>query len=193
MIDIGTVRQEAVVERTTVLLLRFGMVLTAGGLVASAPLGGTALLGRAALATAACLVLAAGLGVALRATLPADLRRGVPPVRWSLTLPVRAQIRSLTRDVQVMTVIEVSGAEHRCYARGRFSPALPKLGDMVDVYGRRTRSGPVVIRHLVDSTTGRTTAVRPRRREVATRVTATALAALWTATGVALCALLALG
>ncbi|WHT17550.1 hypothetical protein N8J89_31135 [Crossiella sp. CA-258035] len=193
VIDIGAVRQEPVVERTTVLLLRFGMVLTAGGLLAAAPLGGAVLLARAAAATAACLVLAIGLGVALRAALPAEIRRDVPPARWSLTLPVRAEIRKFTREVQVMTLKELSGAEHRCSAPGWFSPTPPKRGDIVDVYGRRTRSGTVIVRHLVATATGQTMVVRLRLREVSTQVTTMALAALWTVTGVALCALLVLG
>ncbi len=183
----SAVRQVPVVGRTTLLLSWSGMVLTVGALVLSAAAGGVVPFVGAVALTGVCLVPAAGLGLALDRTLPADERSGK---WWSLIKPLRAAGRVKALNEQVMTVKEVSGAVHECTVRGALKPAPPSRGDVVEVYGKR-RAGGVLVDRLIATDTGEVIKVVGDRRLM--KATATAIAALWTATPVALGTLLALG
>ncbi|MEU0878607.1 hypothetical protein ABZ345_08425 [Lentzea sp. NPDC005914] len=47
-------------------------------------------------------------------------------------------------------VKEVSGAEHECLARGKLPKGPPQQGSSVDVYGKRSPTGVIMVRRLVN-------------------------------------------
>ncbi|WP_146175105.1 hypothetical protein [Umezawaea tangerina] len=182
MIRFGVVRQVPAVGRRTTALTATAAVLTLCGLVAAPLVGNLALLQRSLLVTALCVVVLVVLGVLLRTTLPTDDRRlAGGSVLWPLVLPMRAVVLSRTADLRFLWVKDITGVEHECAVRGRWAPSPPAVGDIVDVYGRRTKSGVILLRHLVSTTTGDTTTGRPPTSCTVARATSIAIIVVWAA------------
>jgi hypothetical protein len=184
----GPSRQEPVLSRTFVWASRIGAVLTAAALavaaLAHAPLGPS---------LAVCCIAAAVLpllGAGLRTTLPAAARATGKPW-WPWVLPLQERARSHTADSSDLALKDVTGAEHVCVVAGKLTPTTPEMGTVVEAYGRRDRTGRVVVRQLVITGTGQV--LRPRLPVSGrlTRVVAAATAAVWMATAAALLVLAA--
>ncbi|WP_191258625.1 hypothetical protein [Amycolatopsis oliviviridis] len=118
-------------------------------IVVGAPLGMVLLvLGGAA-------ILLAVPGVVLRWTLPAEHRAAAGGgAGWPWTLPLRKIARSRTVGGLSLLVKDVEGGEHRCVAQGEWAPAAPASGVVVEVYGRRDKTGDVRVRRLAEVDTG---------------------------------------
>jgi hypothetical protein len=117
------VRQIAVVTRRTSLLAWLMAIPCVLGVALAPVVGGVSLLVKAFLA--ACV---GGLAVfAVR--------------RWGP--------RPRTADELPFWIKDVSGAEQQCLVRGTLPKGPPEQGSTLDVYGRRTSSGTILVRRLV--------------------------------------------
>jgi hypothetical protein len=136
------------------------------------------------------LVLLLALGAVLLVAMPSDVRgqrrdtgsrrgRRRWPVPW--TLPLRKAGQSRTVDVFSLSVKEFTGADHLCEVFGRLAPVGPDKGDIVEVYGRRDRSGTVRVRELVTVATGQSARPRSSFSVVATRMAGFGVLGCWCA------------
>ncbi len=184
----GPVRHEPVLPRGFVWASRIGAVLT-GAALAVAVLAHASLAPLLAICGAVAVVLPA-LGAGLRATLPAAARDAETPW-WPWVLPLQERARARTADVADLVLKDVTGAEHVCVVTGKLTPAGPDAGTAVEVYGRRDRSGRVVVRQVVVAGTGRV--LRPRLPLAGrlTRAAAAATAVVWFAAATGLLVLAA--
>ncbi|WP_132117882.1 hypothetical protein [Actinocrispum wychmicini] len=171
-------------------------VLTCVGLVATVPVGGGAMFGRALLVVAVGLVLLLVTGcVLVMAVRPAAEAGGTTfgAITRPLTLPMRSVVRERTVDVSSFSIKEVSGATVNCDVRGAVRAAAPSRGDMVEVYGKRLRTGAVLVHQFVDRTSGTTLPVRMPVACVTARLASVAVAALWALATLGMAVLLVFG
>ncbi len=178
----GPVRQEPVLGQSLVWASRIGAALTAAALAVAVL--AHASLGPLLVVCGAAAVVLALLGAGLRTTLPADARETGKPW-WSWVLPLRERARSRTVDVSDLVLKDVTGTEHVCVVTGKLIPGAPATGTVVEAYGRRDRSGRVVVRQLVDTGTGRVLRPRLPASGRLTRILAVATAVVWTAAATA--------
>lgn len=184
----GPVRQEPVVDRSFVWASRIGAALTAAALVLAVL--AHASLGPLLVACGAAAAVLPLVGAGLRSTLPRSAREPGTPW-WLWVLPLQERVRSRTVDVADLVLKDVTGTEHVCVVAGNLGPGAPGTGTAVEAYGRRDRSGRVIVRQLVVADTGRI--LRPRRPASGrlTRVFAAAAAAAWFAAATTLLVLAA--
>jgi hypothetical protein len=122
--EIGTVRQEPFVRRTSLTLAAWGCgALTVAEVAFSPVAGGMSLLAKTIVVTAVVTAVAY------------VLRRSTPK-------PDHV-------DVHLLWVKDAAGTEHPCRVRGSTTRGLPSEGTGVEVYGRVDGSGSVLVRELV--------------------------------------------
>lgn len=120
---VALVRQIAVVTRRTTLLAWLMAIPCVLGVVLAPVVGGVSLLVKAFLAVGA-----GGLAV-------------VAVRRWGP--------RPRTADELPFWIKDVTGAEQECLVRGTLTKGPPEQGSTLDVYGRRTSTGEILVRRLV--------------------------------------------
>ncbi|MEU5692276.1 hypothetical protein [Actinosynnema sp. NPDC020468] len=201
VVSVGLPRSEPVVGRRVLRWARVAAAVTGVLALVTLPVDGMSALARdfavAAFALPALLVL----GVVLHRVTPRppavewDLERVSPAraVLRRLALPLSGAVRGREVDVLEVAVKQVSGAVVDCGIRGAVRPAMPVKGAAVEVYGRRDRSGRVVVRHFVDRTTGAVATVGSPLAATTTRIAMWCAAGVWTAAGAVLVLLLVLG
>lgn len=186
VVVVGRIHQEPIVDQRFVVLTRVAAALTCLGLLGTVPAGGLDLIGHALLVAGGCVALVLVLGCVLWTVVPA---RGTNP----LTLPMRSAVRDRTVDVSTLSVKEISGATVICDVRGAVRGPAPVRGDVVEVYGRRTRTGAVLVRQFVDRSSGAALPVRLPAACVTARLVSAAIAGVWVLATLAMAWLLILG
>lgn len=212
VVSIGATRQEPVMHQPVPVVCRVSAavaLLAMGGVVLP---GGASPFPVTTIFAVSCLALLTVLGFLLRGavtkalapprsarspllstkTTPEDLSTTRKVFR-ALTLPLRAASNGPTVPVVPLSVKEVSGTSTSCNVRGAVRGGTPVRGDVVEVYGRRTRGGTVVVRQFVDTTSGRTRPVRLPPACAVVRSTAAVIACTWALTALGLVTLLAVG
>jgi hypothetical protein len=172
VVVVGQISQEPIVDQRIVVLTRVAAALACVGLLGTVPVGGLDLIGHALLVAGGCLALVLVLGCVLWTVVPT---RGTNP----LTLPMLSAVRDRTVDVSSLSVKEISGTTVICDVRGAVRGPAPARGDIVEVYGRRTRTGAVLVRQFVDKSSGTTLPVRMPAACVTARLVSAGIAGVW--------------
>jgi hypothetical protein len=181
--EIGTVRPRPVLSGRIIVANRIASTLAVVAFVGLLARGHP---GDALLVLGCGLVVLLALGAVLLVAMPSDGRRQVRKDgsrrMWSpWTLPLRKAGQSRTVDVLTLSVKEFTGADHPCEAFGRLAPVGPDKGDVVEVYGRRDRSGTVRVRELVTVASGQSARPRSSFSVVTTRMAGFGVLACWCA------------
>jgi hypothetical protein len=217
VISIGRPRQEPVVHQAVPVVCRVSAAAALLAVVGATQPGGPSFSPVTTTFAVSCLALLTVLGFLLRGAVAKavatprsarnpllttvhvtpDERSGVRKVfhaiARALALPLRAASSGPTVDVVPLSVKEVSGASTRCDVRGSARGGTPVRGDVVEVYGKRSRRGTVVVRQFVATSDGGTRPVRMPPACAVVRSTSAVIACAWTLAALGLVVLLVVG